>query len=212
MRLGILGGCFNPIHAGHIHVAREAMRLLALEKVLFVVAAAPPHKPAHGLAPFSDRLQMVRLALEKHEAFEASDIEAERNGPSYTVDTLRELRRLHPDAELYFIIGADTIRELPTWREPGEVLRLAQIAVMFRTGFPFDDIGLLKKIADNKTIEQIRKNTFATEPVNVSSTEIRKRVSAGKEITALVPAAVAQYIRKHGIYKSQHGSNNKRLG
>jgi nicotinate-nucleotide adenylyltransferase len=159
MRLGILGGCFNPIHAGHIHVAREAMRLLALEKVLFVVAATPPHKPPHGLAPFSDRLQMVRLALEKHEAFEASDIEGKRGGPSYTVDTLRELRRLRPDAELYFIIGADTIRELPTWREPEKVLRLAQI--------------------------------------------VRKRVSAGEEITTLVPAAVAQYIRKHGIYKSR---------
>lgn len=200
MRIGILGGCFNPVHNGHIHIAREAIRLVDLDRVLFIVSPIPPHKPAGGLAEFTHRFEMARLALEGDRKLTPSDIEAEREGMSYTVTTLRSLWGRWPGSELFFIIGADTLPELPIWRDPKEVLRLAQFVVMYRSGFDLAAIDALADLTDEETLAGIRNHSFEIEPVDVSSTEIRERVKKGESISNLVPEPVAGYIREHGLY------------
>jgi nicotinate-nucleotide adenylyltransferase len=208
--LGILGGTFDPIHVAHLRIAEEARETLALERVLFVPAAAPPHRRAPGPTP-EQRLAMVRLAIASNPRFEALDLELRRAGPSYSVDTLRELGERHPGARLWFVIGSDAFAELDTWHRPEELCGIASFAVARRPGS--DDRPLASLVPpslsnafrttaaglEHASGQQVRALPGA--PLEVSATDLRRRVARGASIRYLVPDPVIEYIEKNRLYK-----------
>ena len=201
MKLAVLGGSFNPIHVGHLAMARAAREARALDRVLFVPASRPPHK-RNDLAPAEDRLEMVRLAVEGEEGFVASDLEVVRPGVSYTVDTLEELRRRHPGAELFFILGEDSIPELPGWKMAPRILELARVLAVNRPGDrhsfrPEDYPGVAPEV-----IERLERDRVEMVPCPVESRTIRERLHRGESIEGMVPAKVAEYIVRRGLYRT----------
>jgi len=212
MRTGILGGTFNPIHLAHLAIADEARRVCRLDRVIFLPAADPPHKPIAGEVPFDQRLAMVELALAEHPGFCASDLEAQRSGKSYSVDTLDILQRRYPNDELYFIIGLDSFRDLATWKSYEKLFRLAHLAVVARPGISTDlhrllPIAIREEFCYSAKSKNLRHKSGKTvifldeTRLEISSTEIRQRVAARQTIQDLVPAAVADYIDRHGLYE-----------
>jgi nicotinate-nucleotide adenylyltransferase len=195
MRLGIFGGTFDPIHIAHLFVAEEARVRCALDKVLFVPNAVPPHKAREVSAP-ERRLEMTRLATASNPAFEVSPIELERPGRSYTVDTLAALKAQHPQAELFFIIGTDALAEIQTWRKPEEVARRCMFIVPERPGCTLDD---LRRMLAPVFMERVLP--LPTLHLAVSSTDIRLRVREGHPIRYLTADAVADYIAENRLYK-----------
>ena len=187
MRIGLYGGTFDPPHVGHLIVASQAFEALELDRLDFVPSAVPPHKRGRVGAPAEDRLEMVRLAVAGDPRFGVEDVELRREGASYTVDTLRVLRERDPECELVFLVGVDQVREFHTWREPDEVARLARLAVLSRGGEQIGEIGLPLQRVDVTRID-------------LSSTEIRRRVREGKSIQYLVADAVREKIRRDGLY------------
>jgi nicotinate-nucleotide adenylyltransferase len=185
MRIGILGGSFDPIHHGHLILARAAKEELGLNRVLLMPANKSPHKTDTKPATAEDRLEMVRLAIEGEEGFEASDVELRRPAPSYTVETLRELKKSHPQDEFVLLIGADNVATFDTWREPEEIRHLAQIAVLDRAGSA--------AAHDWPTVRRL---------VDISSTDIRARAADGRSIRYLTPDAVCDYIATHSLYRT----------
>lgn len=198
VRTGILGGSFNPPHNGHLAMAAAACAGARLDRVLFVPAAAPPHKLQHnGMAPAEDRLAMVREAIAGHAAYGVWDGELRRGGVSYTVDTLRQLRAEFPEDRFVLIIGGDTLRDLHTWREPVAIVEMAEVVTLVRPGV---SVPGMRPQLPPPWPERLLAGIVPAEPVDVSSTEIRRRVAAGDSIAQLVPAGVAAYIRRHGLY------------
>ncbi len=194
-RLGVLGGTFDPIHAGHLAAASAAIDCAHLDRVIFVPAAQPPHRPV-AVAPARDRLAMCRLATTGDARFAVSDLELDRTGPSYTVDTLLELRRLHPDAELFLILGWDAASLFHTWHRPEHVRAIASIVIVGRPGSKAPQPADLKSAGlDGKGIVRCVGDTPA-----VSASEIRRAVAAGESIAGLVPEAVERYITTHRLY------------
>ena len=200
MRLGVFGGSFNPVHNGHVTLAGEVMLRLELAKVVFVPANVPPHRKLKALAPGEHRLAMLRLALADEPAFDVSDTELTRGGSSYTIDTIREFQTADPGGEVFFIVGADSIPELPHWKDAAELVRLCTIVTVGRPGAdrPFRE-SLAGRLPDD-CIDKLEANRLDTALVDISSTDIRDRVRRGLPITDLVPAAVADYIRQHQLY------------
>jgi len=197
LRLGILGGTFNPLHIAHLICAQEAHLQLGLDRVLLIPAAQSPHKPLDEDDPGAEhRLAICRLAVADDPRFEVSPIEVERPGPSYTVDTLEELHSREPDSELYLIVGGDVAAGLPTWREPERVLSLARLAVAKRRGTARTSIeeALRSLHGGERTV------FFAMPRIGISSTDIRRRVLMREPIKYLVPDAVASYIGQHRLY------------
>lgn len=196
-KIGVLGGTFNPVHFGHLTLAQDALEQFDLDRVLFVPCARPPHKKPDRLAPARHRLAMLRAAIKGKKGFGVSTVELGRGGVSYSVDTLGELRRRWPGARFYFIIGADTLSELHLWRRIGELLRLCEFVTMRRPGFVFPKgrLGL-----GDPWPGRLRANLFKGHLVDVSSSDIRRRVREGRGIRRLVPAAVERYILKNGLY------------
>lgn len=188
-RIGVFGGTFDPPHLGHLVVASDACRALGLDRVVWVPSAVPPHKRDTVQAPAEARLEMVRAAVDGDPRFEACDIELRRPGPSYTVDTLRELAALHPGAELVLLIGADNLREIPTWRDPEGILALARVAVLSRDG-----AGVPPDAPIPATAVRVTR-------VDVSATEVRRRAAAGETIRYLVPDAVRALVERRGLYR-----------
>lgn len=195
-RVGILGGAFNPPHVGHLCLAQEAYARLGLDVVLVVPVADPPHRTLDSDPGPRERLRMVELAVAGDERLEASAIEVDRPGTSYTVDTLRALRESAPANELTLILGADQASRLPTWHEPDEVLRLARLAVAEREGLSRDQI--LTELDGLPGIE--RTVGFDLPRLDVSSTLVRDRIARGLPIRYLVPDAVAGHIAAAGLY------------
>ena len=188
MRLGILGGTFDPPHLGHLIAAQELHTQLGLDRLLLMVAAVPPHKLDREVSPGAVRLEMVRAAIAGDGRFEVSPLELERSGPSYTVDTLRTLRDGYPGAALHLAMGADQAAELETWREPDEISRLATLVAFAREGQAVPESRWPLRVVQVPTVE-------------VSSTEVRRRVRAGAPIRYLVPDAVAAVIEGEGLYR-----------
>lgn len=185
MRLGILGGSFDPIHHGHLILARAAREELGLDRILFLPANVSPHKTYRRPAPAADRLAMVTLAVKDEPGFEPCDLELRRPPPSFTVDTLRDLAALHPDAELVLLIGADNVAKFHTWREADAIPQLAKIAVLERdSGAPPHTWPVVRRLVD------------------ISSTEIRGRASRGLAIRYLTPDSVCGYIIANGLYRT----------
>jgi nicotinate-nucleotide adenylyltransferase len=194
--VGILGGTFDPIHHGHLAIAEEAREALGLERVLFVPAASPPHKPGQPVSSPADRLALVRLAVAGNPAFEASDIEVRRGGPSYTVDTLEALRA-GGLVEPWLILSSEALALLPEWREPWRVLELARLAVVPRGGF--DPLGpAWVEAAFPGAAARVR---FLPGPLlPISGSVVRRRARVGRSVRYLVPDAVAAYIAQHRLY------------
>ena len=217
----MFGGTFNPIHFGHLLVADEVCETLGLDRVLFVPAAHPPHKPSTDLAPARDRFDMTALAVREHPRFEVSDVELRRSGPSYTVETLAALAR--PDADLFLLIGSETFLDLLSWKEPGQVARLARLVVVPRNRTSFDPDAP----AAQKVLAALGLPAFTRVPVEgrdgattaerapgpgpllvhasslpISGSDLRRRARAGRSLAYRMPAPVAAYIHDHGLYRA----------
>jgi nicotinate-nucleotide adenylyltransferase len=196
LRLGLLGGTFDPPHFGHLLAAQETASQLQLEQVLFLPARQNPLKRKAVSSSAEDRCRMVQLAIADNPRFALSRADLDRPPPSYTVDLLRELRREHgPETALYFIVGADILPELPRWREPEEILRLARLTVVTRPGAARPDLGALPEG------DAGRAHIVDIPGVAIASRELRQRVRAGQPIRYLTPAAVERYIVEHGLYR-----------
>jgi len=193
-RIGVFGGTFDPIHTTHCDIARVAAREARLDRIFFVVAARPPHKSGGVYASPEQRLAMVRAATAALPGMEASALELERDGPSYTVDTLREFEGLYPGADLFLIIGLDSLIELPGWREPQEIVRRAHLLAAPRPG---ECPEIPQELAGRHTLLPFKKTAL-------SATEVRERIVAGEPFEHLVPPAVARLIQEEGIYHAHH--------
>ncbi len=202
MRLGILGGTFNPPHLGHLALARCALAQLGLERVLLVPSSVPPHKQAEADPGAEHRLRMCELAVAGEPCLEVCPLEVRRGGPSYTVDTLLALRSLHPEASLTLILGSDVARTLPSWQRPDEVVALAGIAVAAREGDEGLGNAAVEGPGDAALAPAMPAGAVALRmPVlPVSSSLVRARVARGAPLDGLVPPAVAAYIAEHSLY------------
>ncbi|HPD16945.1 MAG TPA: nicotinate-nucleotide adenylyltransferase [Planctomycetota bacterium] len=200
--IGLLGGSFNPIHLGHLVVAEEARQRLGLERVLFVPALVSPHKLGKPLAPAEDRLRMVQLAIADNPAFEASDIELRRAGPSYSMDTVQQLRAQSDGAwDIHFLVGADTLPELPAWHRIGELADLCKFVVFSRPGESLDAFEPLRAALRDDQVAALAARRFEIPLIGISSTDIRRRAREGRSIRYLVPEAVRRYIVARGLYR-----------
>jgi len=195
MRLGVLGGTFDPPHIGHLILGESAREQLELDRVLFIPAGVQWRKAGRAISEAAHRVEMVRLAVQDNPAFEPSAMEVERPGPSYTADTLEELAARHPGAGLYLILGQDALDDLPNWRRPERILELAWIAVASRE--VKDPLGRGGRPLPGLSARLIRIHMPV---VQVSATDIRQRARDGRSIRYLVPAAVEAYIRDHRLY------------
>ncbi len=198
-KLGLMGGTFDPIHNGHLLIANEAAWRLGLERILFVPTGDPPHKRDHLVSPAPARLEMVRRATADNPMFEVSTIELDRQGLSYTVDTLKNLREIYgPATEFFFIIGADAAAELLNWHDPRQVLQLARLVVADRPGYV---LPLAKLRAGLPGLDLTdRMLTLDVPMVEIASHELRARVAQGQPITYLVPDEVAEFIAQEKLY------------
>ncbi|MHB8614245.1 MAG: nicotinate-nucleotide adenylyltransferase [Candidatus Dormibacteraceae bacterium] len=196
MRLGILGGTFDPIHVGHLAAARAAMDCAHLDRVLFVPSSQPPHRGA-ALAPPDDRLAMARLAVEGEADFDVSDVEVNRDGKSYTVDTLAQLHVTHPGDELFLILGWDAARLFRSWREPDHVSQLASVVIVARPG---TDAPQASELAATG-IPSARVIKCMLPTPDVSSSDLRLALAAGESVTGKLPPAVDRYIASHHLYR-----------
>ena len=198
-RIGVFGGTFDPVHNGHLSIANALRTALDLERIVWVPAGRPPHKTGQIVSSDGDRLAMLDLALAGSAASEISTIDIDRSGPSYTADTLEILAERFRPARLFFLMGEDSLRDLPTWHEPDRLLRIAELAVAARPEVDAD----LESVARHVPAVQGRVHLVPTEEIAISSSEIRRRVRDHQSIAGLVPAAVEAYIRDHGLY-TQH--------
>ena len=190
MRLGVFGGTFDPPHLGHLVAASEACDALGLDRVVWIPSASHPFKGGAVRTAPGLRLEMVRAAIAGDARFEASGLELERAGPSYTVDTLRALRDARPGAALFLLIGADNLRDWRKWREPDEIARLATLAVAARAG---------ETVEAEDGVEAV---SVAMTRIDVSATEVRRRVAEGKSIRYLVPEPVRSIVEREGLYRA----------
>lgn len=202
MRIGVFGGSFDPVHRGHVLLAECCYAQAALDRVLFVPAARQPHKLRTPRAGDGDRLAMLELAIAGHPKFGTSAIELERGGVSYTVDTLRAIAAAQPGAKLYLLLGADSIADLPTWRDPAAICSLATPLAVGRPGWGGPNIDGLVGIASPKQLEEIRSLRIEMPPTATSSSAIQQLIADGGEWESLVPPAVANYIIARGLYRT----------
>jgi len=189
MRIGILGGTFNPIHNAHIRLAELAKEKLNLDKVMFIPAYVPPHKNDPDIIDSNLRYEMVKIAIEGKGDFAVSDVEIRRKGTSYSVDTLKALKeRFGPEAELFFITGSDSLSELHAWKSIEEIFALSHFIVAKRPGYP------LENIPDEVEVFQMPE-------MEISSSDIRKKVKQGQSIEGIVPTKIIEYIRAKALYR-----------
>ncbi len=198
MKIAVLGGTFDPIHLGHLAIAEEAHRLLALNKVIFMPAGQPYFKDCEAISPAEDRIKMIELAISSQSDYLISRLEVERPGPSYAVDSMAQIKKQwHPAVELFFIMGWDSLMGLPLWREADRLIRLCRIVAAPRPGNPQPSLQSLEK-----ALPGISERAIVMERplIDISATLIREKVSKGLPIDGLVPPAVAGYIRQNGLY------------
>ena len=199
MRVGVLGGTFDPVHLAHLIIGEEARIQLELERVLFMPAGQPWLKAGQALSPGADRLRMVELAVEGNPHFQVCCHEVNRDGPTYTVDTLEELHQeLGADCEIFFIIGQDALEQFHRWKEPARLLQLCRLVVAPRPGH--DDFD---RKAWQRLFSDADEPAFLAAPsIDISGTEIRRRAAAGGTLRYLVPDAVADYIKRRRLYQA----------
>ncbi|HYM52257.1 MAG TPA: nicotinate-nucleotide adenylyltransferase [Candidatus Dormibacteraeota bacterium] len=201
-RIGVLGGTFDPPHIGHLWLATMAADALELDRVLFMPAAQPPHKRRGEVSSAAERLLLTRIAIDGDPTFALSPIEMERPGPSFTVDSVEELLRLYPDVRLYLLMAADALAGIDTWREPERLLALVEWAVGPRAGSGLPDRDELRR---RFGAAAARIHLLEGPTLDVSASEIRRRVAAGQAIRYLVPRAVEELIIERGLYRPGEG-------
>ncbi len=199
MRLGILGGTFDPVHYGHLLLAEAAREQCRLDQVWFMPAAIPPHKQGHALSPVEQRIEMLELAVAGNPAMIVSRFEADRGGVTYTVETLAAIAAEDPHRELFFLMGADSLADLPTWREPARICELAVPVVVGRAGQGID-FSPLAELVPAERLELFRRHQVEMPLVELSSHDIRRRVAGGQSIRYRTPRAVEKYIESRGLY------------
>jgi nicotinate-nucleotide adenylyltransferase len=212
MKIGILGGTFNPIHNAHLRIAEEARDAFGLDRVIFIPAATPPHKPQVGELSFGSRFEMVSLAVADNPCFSVSDMEALRGGRSYSIDTLRALKAEYPDDQLYFIIGADSFHDISSWREYAEIFALCNIVCLQRPGSTINSlakalpVAMAPEFCYDAASKRLNHSSghcvYALDGVllDISSSHIRQLVRGRRSIRYLVPDAVDQYIKEQRLY------------
>ena len=202
-KIGIMGGTFNPIHHGHLVTAQEALDQFGLDEVIFIPTGDPPHKIEDLLAHAEDRYLMTVIATSSNSSFFVSRIEIDRKGKSYTIDTVKELRKLYGrGSELYFITGADAILEILTWKNTREIVTLAKFIAATRPGYDLSRIKELENTLFDSGDKADRRIFIMEIPaLAISSTDIRQRIKNGRPVNYLVPEGVSNYILKHGLYK-----------
>lgn len=204
-RIGILGGTFNPIHIGHLVLAQNAVETFDLSSVLFIPCAAPPHKTSEQLISGTHRLAMLEQAIGWNPFFEASDLELQRGGVSYAIDTVKALQEQFPQSELLFIIGMDMLLDLHKWKDIKKLLTLCRFVTFGRPGVDTDRLAGLDQTLEPPWPERLLKDVVAGRLLDISSSDIRYRVAEGLSIRYLVPAEVEIYISEHGLYRHASG-------
>ncbi len=198
MKAGVLGGTFDPIHTAHLVMAEEVRVRLKLDEILFVPAGEPWLKTDQFISPAAHRVQMVRLAIKGRPHFKLSTVEVERAGPSYTVDTIAELRQQLGD-EIFFILGWDSLSSLPQWREPSRLIKMCCLVAVPRPGYPAPNLPALESLIPGISERLVMMDK---PEIDISSSEIRERVARGLPIRHLVPEAVERYIKQHKLYQA----------
>jgi nicotinate-nucleotide adenylyltransferase len=212
LRLGILGGTFDPIHFGHLRIAEEMCEEMEMERVYLIPGALPPHKDRDPVTPFHDRLAMVRMAIQESSSLDVLDLEGRRKGLSYTIETLKEIHKLFkPKHELFFILGIDAFLEIKTWKTYRQLFDYAHFVVIKRPGFQSDALEPFVFSLDLEFQRDHSKDSYVSPSghriiyreatlMDISSSRIREMVSKGKTIRYLVPEAVRSYIKEKGLY------------
>jgi nicotinate-nucleotide adenylyltransferase len=206
-RIGVIGGSFDPIHLGHLLAAEQCREQLQLDEVRFVLAATSPFKLTQGSTAKEHRWQMLQLAVNGNPYFRADDRELRRGGTSYTVDTLREILSQSPQAEIVFLMGADSLVDFDKWREPAEICRLAFVAVVARGGFPPPDLTRLLPFLPPAETDSLERHLVRMPQCEISSSDIRRSVAEGRSIRYQVPPAVAAYIDQHQLFREPGSAN-----
>jgi nicotinate-nucleotide adenylyltransferase len=201
MRLGLYGGSFDPVHYGHLLLAECCREALALDEVWLIPAAVPPHKQGRELAAGKHRYEMLELALGGHQQLKASRLELDRGGVSYTVDTLLAVHALRLGATLFVLMGADSLHDLPSWRDPRQICELSLPAIVRRGGSPEPDFDVLRELVSAERLEKIRASQVQMPLIELSSTELRERVATGRSLRYRTPRAVEKYIEAHDLYR-----------
>jgi nicotinate-nucleotide adenylyltransferase len=195
-RIAVFGGTFDPVHFGHLIMAEQCREQARLDEVWFVPAARPPHKQRYDVTPFDKRVEMLELAIAGQPAFRVDQIENERPGPSYLFQTLEELSGRQPDAELHFLIGSDSLQDLPQWREPARIVERAGLLVVARHGHPIPAESELRV-----TLGTLRMQVIDMPLIDISSRDLRRRAAEGRSLRFMVPRAVECYIETHRLYR-----------
>jgi nicotinate-nucleotide adenylyltransferase len=203
MRIGVFGGTFDPVHLGHLILAEQCREQAALDQVWFLPSARPPHKLDQPFSPFAYRAEMLALALAGHSAFRVEELEKDRPGPSYTADTLDELARLHPGNEWCLLLGADTLADLPQWHEPARIIASASLLVAARPGSGVVSAEELRHELHLPTNAPLRVQIAHVPLIDISSTDLRRRVAEGRSIRYLVPRSVECYIQTKRLYSRE---------
>ena len=201
MRIGIFGGTFDPVHAGHLILAEQGREQGRLDEVWFVPAAHPPHKDEPDLTRFEQRVEMLALAIAGNPAFRIDELEKERPGPSYTADTLAELRRRHPAHEFFLLIGSDTLLDFPHWYQPLRVLEQAALLVMLRLGSVVLTAEQLRERLHLSEKTPLCVEIVQTPQIDISSSDLRRRAAAGRSLRYFLPRAVECYIHDRRLYR-----------
>lgn len=199
MRLGIFGGTFDPVHWGHLVMAEQCREQCGLDQVWFLPAGLPPHKTGSAISSGKQRAEMLEFAIAGQAEFLVNRMELSRDGKTYTVDTLRQLHEERADDELFFLIGGDSLNDLPSWREPGRIVELATVVAVNRGDRPLPEEQELFKHLGPEVASRVKLVTMPG--MDLSSTDIRQRVREGKSIRFMVPRAVEAYIAEHNLYR-----------
>jgi nicotinate-nucleotide adenylyltransferase len=201
MRIGVFGGTFDPVHLGHLVMAEQCREQARLDQVWFVPAARPPHKSEADITSFERRAEMLALAVAGNPAFHVNDLEKNRPGPSFTVETLESLKQTRPGNDYFWILGSDSLTDLPMWRAPGRILELAGLLIVARPGHPVWDEEQLRAALQLQPNVPLRIAEIAAPLIDISSRDLRRRAADGRNLRYLVPRAVECYIEQHRLYK-----------
>jgi nicotinate-nucleotide adenylyltransferase len=202
MRVGIFGGTFDPVHLGHLILAEQCREQGQLDQVWFVPAPRPPHKHDLPLTRFDQRVEMIQLATAGQPAFRIDEIEKERSGPSYTVETVAELRRRHPADDFYLLLGSDTLAEIHSWYDPGRLLSMVGLLVMTRPGYPARSADELRAALRLPESARVRVQVVDSPLIDIASRDLRARAVAGRSLRYLVPRAIEVYIAEKRLYSA----------
>ena len=203
MKIGLFGGTFDPVHIGHLVLAENVRELFSLDKVVLIPNASPPHKNLKRVTPARLRMKMLRSAVQGNPHFEVSSVELDRAKPSYTLETIKEFRKRYSKNALYFIVGSDSIFEMHSWYKVDELVKLCRFVFVFRPGFLIRDQSAQDLKLSTGTFRILTQNAVQMNPVGLSSSEIRKRVSQGRSVRYLLPEKVNRFILRHELYQEK---------